>query len=77
MPTRMKFRQNVERRQAGAKARQEARDARSDKQQLTLLDDLFGEGQGAERERTRLNKRIAKNKSGKASDKAAEETETK
>jgi len=60
MPTRMNFRQNVERRQTSAKARQESRDARTDAQQLTHLDDLFGEGQGAEKERARLNKRIAK-----------------
>jgi hypothetical protein len=43
-------------------ARQEARAARSDDQQLARLDELFGPGVGAKKERARLLSRIEERK---------------
>lgn len=43
-------------------ARQEARAARSDEEQLVRLDELLGPGAGAENERARLLARIEKRK---------------
>ena len=39
-----------------AVARQEERDARTDKEQLARLDKMFGKDLGAQKERARLNK---------------------
>lgn len=46
------------RRRSEAEARQAARDSRGDEGQLARLDALFGVGQGAQRERSRLAKRL-------------------
>lgn len=43
-------------RQSEADQRQEERDERSDKEQLEVLDHRLGKGQGAVKERKRLNK---------------------
>jgi len=47
-------------RRAEAEARQAARDERGDAAQLLRLDDLFGFGMGAKRERARLLNRITR-----------------
>lgn len=47
-------------RRADAAARDLARKERGDAGQLARLDAMFGEGQGAQRERARLAKRIEK-----------------
>jgi hypothetical protein len=39
--------------------RKEAADQRSPQEQLSRLDRMFGEGQGAKKEREKLHKRIA------------------
>ena len=49
-----------EKRQVEAAARQAERDTETPQQQLAALDARFGEGQGATRERARLEKQIAK-----------------
>ena len=41
--------------QTEADSRQEARDTRSDKEQLQRLDQMLGKGKGAKRERERLS----------------------
>lgn len=43
-------------------ARQKERDNRSDKEQLKRLDDMFGKGKGAQKERARLEKKIKEGK---------------
>ena len=48
------------RRREAAVGRQAARDSRSDEEQLARLDDMFGPGQGAQRERARLAARMEK-----------------
>jgi hypothetical protein len=48
----------VAQRRADAEERQRARNERGDAGQLARLDQMFGEGQGAQRERARLQKRI-------------------
>ena len=48
-------------RQEAANARQQQRDKRTPKQQLALLDRRFGKGQGASKERARLQKEIEDN----------------
>ena len=48
------------RRRADAEERQAARDARGDEAQLARLDEMFGPGKGALRERERLAERIFK-----------------
>lgn len=48
----------VARRRSEAEERQSARKARGDAGQLARLDAMFGEGQGAQRERARLAARI-------------------
>jgi len=50
----------VAKRRDEAEARQRERDARGDAGQLERLDALFGAGQGATKERTRLMHRIGK-----------------
>ena len=54
-----KFRRTAERR-AAAEDRQRARKERGDAGQLARLDEMFGVGEGAQRERARLAKRIDK-----------------
>lgn len=50
-----------------ANKRKEEREARSDSDQLKCLDEMFGEGCGAVKERARLNKRIGVANSKKGS----------
>lgn len=52
-----KFRVMAQRR-ADAEERQAARDARGDEGQLERLDEMFGPGKGAQRERARLVDRL-------------------
>lgn len=47
-------RRRQEERREGAQRRQEARDSRTPQEQLQRLDELLGVGQGAQRERARL-----------------------
>lgn len=58
---------------AAREERQEARKRRSDEQQLARLDAMFGEGQGAKRERARLLKRIRQQKETKKNETATKE----
>ncbi len=53
-------------RQTDAKARIEARQSRSDKEQLKTLDSRLGKNIGAKKERTRLNKNIKQVKKTKS-----------
>jgi len=55
-------------------ARQEARAARTDEEQLARLDKLLGPDMGAKRERARLHKRIEKKKAAAAKKAAKKET---
>jgi len=48
-----------ENRQKNALAQKEERDKRTPQQQLEHLDTMFGVGQGATKERARLNKQIS------------------
>ena len=50
--------QSVKNRREAASYRQEQRNKLTDKQQLAKLDAMFGKGQGAKRERAKLQKRI-------------------
>lgn len=52
--------QSKEQRQATAMKLIEQRAQRTPQQQLELLDQKFGKGQGAKKERARLNKMIGK-----------------
>ncbi len=52
----------IERRRDAAQERAEARASRSAQQQLELLDDLLGKGEGAGKERARLEKQLRNNK---------------
>lgn len=54
MATRKNQPHNRERRQKEAQERQEARNKRSVRDQLEVLDAKLGEGQGAKKERARL-----------------------
>ena len=53
------------RRQESAKKCAEARAKRTDQEQLDELDKLFGKGEGAKKERTRLRENIRKSKENK------------
>jgi hypothetical protein len=55
---RMNFPETVKVRQEAANQRKEERAKRTPQQQLEQLDKLFGEGQGAARERARLVKEL-------------------
>lgn len=55
----MGMQRNRAARQAEAKERAAVRASISDTEQLARLDNMFGKGQGAKRERARLEKRIA------------------
>ncbi len=50
---------NKEDRREQAVERQATADGRTPQEQLTRLDDMFGKGKGAQKERGRLAKRIA------------------
>lgn len=51
---------SIEEKRAEAAERQAARDARSPQQQIAVLDARFGVGQGAVKERAKLQKQIEK-----------------
>lgn len=53
------FPRNKERKRAEAKTRQEASGKLSSQQRLERLDRLFGEGQGATKERLKLHMRLS------------------
>lgn len=55
-----------ENRKKAAIARQAEADNRSPKDQLLRLNELFGDGQGAKKERAKLEARIAKEKEEKS-----------
>ena len=55
----------IARRREEAEERQAARDARGDEGQLARLDEMFGTGKGAQKERQRLAERLFKGFGGK------------
>ena len=59
------YQSRKEEKSEGLKARQSARAARSDKEQLARLDTLLGKGLGAKRERAKLQARIDSPKKAK------------
>lgn len=61
-----------ENRRKAAIERQEAANNRSAKEQLARLDELFGKGQGAKKERARLESRLVKEQEEKPKKKKKE-----
>jgi dTMP kinase len=73
---------NKERRKASAKERAEATTNRTPQEQLKRLDTMFGDGQGAQKERAKLQRRIeeqsrAKVEAAKKKEAAKEKEEVK
>tara|TARA_R110002110_G_scaffold26350_5_gene96984 strand:+ start:17084 stop:17308 length:225 start_codon:yes stop_codon:yes gene_type:complete len=65
MATRKNFPGRREIRQTEATERQEARNKLTDQQQLDSLNAMFGEGNGATKERARLARNIARSQAAK------------